>query len=210
MAQSYPNKKFYNSITPSVLECCVYFLSALIVLIAFNFKQFWQIWSGGITIDPHAVSPSLNGFLTGVDKVQSSPLLGDLFVVLFWAALGSVLYMIIWFTQNSLIEVKHEVIGKHISGDMVKRNYLKSLGAHYLFFLTLLVVTKASLYLVFFILLPALNKIFYSSVVNSTGTNLSNVMWGLASVLILSVVLYMLHLLLQVYTRFWRMYIKAQ
>lgn len=203
-------QKVIGFLLPTGLETIVYILSAFVVLCVINVGRLWREWSNGVSISPETADQSLSKTLESVDLITTSPLLGDIFVILFWAALGSVVYMAIWFTHNSLIEVKREAVGQHISGDMKKRNYLSSLLAHYIFFLTLLILTKAALYIVCFVLLPIINAVFYGTMVNLGSLTLSDALWGIASVLLLALIFHGLRLLAQIYSRFWRMYIRAQ
>lgn len=97
-----------------------------------------------------------------------------------------------------------------ITGDMVKRNYMNSLIAHYIFFCALTVFTLISIYFTFIIILPIINAAFYGTAITLSQLDPLNIISGLSAVMLVAVLLYILKLLIQIYVRFWRIYIRAQ
>ncbi len=192
---------------PSWFNIGAYTLMAVVVLVTVNAQKLWNdLFNGALkSQDVTAVDPSQ---IVEQSKYQSA--IGTISVLLFWAAVASAVYMLIWLTQNSLSEVKREVGSQQISGDMVKRRYLDSVLAHYAFFIALTAVTLISLFFTFLYVLPVVGSAFYGVSVNLGQFSIMNILLGLGCIFVLMVVIHALKLLMQIYTRFWRMYIKAQ
>ncbi len=190
---------------PSWVDVITYIFLSAVFLTAINGIRLWHTFFSG--------TPAGQGNQDLLQSASSSPILslaGDATVILFWVAVGSLIYMIIWLTQNSLSEIKHEIGGQMVSGDNVKRNYLNSVAAHYMFFTALTVVTLSCIYFLIAVILPLINAAFYGTIITFSQYDPINILSGFAAVVLMAIILYVFKLLIQVYIRFWRMYIRAQ
>lgn len=190
---------------PSWLEVAVYSLLSLLVLVLINAQRFWQFYmdqSGRLS------DGATSRGIQYLGKVEISNIVGTVTVIIFWAMVGSFIYVLVWLTQNSLTEIKRDATTK-ISGDMVKHNYMNSVVAHHTFFVTLTILTAASLFFTLTVALPIINTSFYGTVISLSSFSVWNILSGLASILLLAMLICALKILLQIYVRFWRIYIRA-
>lgn len=203
-------KAFRDFLIPDFIEVLAYALITLVALGLLNGKRIWAAYNENTALSPESLSESLQGTLGIFGLNRANSFLGDVTVLLFWAAMGSIIYAVIWLTQNSLSGVKSEVVGQRITGDLVKRNYLNSLIAHYMFFIALSIITAASLYVVGFLVLPVVSNAFYGAAINVGDYDMQNIVIGLAAVLFMAFIVHLLNLVLKIYVRFWLIYIRAQ
>ena len=209
IAQETQTSRLRQFLVPSWLEVLVYTASAFILLLLMNASHLWQVFIDKATDSTDIVENSHSVF--NFDSARVASFAGNITVLLFWLAVGSFVYVVIWLTQNSLSEVKHEVgSGQMITGDTVERNYMNSLIAHYIFFCALTVFTLISIYFTFIIILPIINAAFYGTAITISQLDPLNIISGLSAVMLVGVLLYILKLLIQIYVRFWRIYIRAQ
>jgi hypothetical protein len=209
ITQENQEKRFLNFIVPSWVDVITYIVLSCLLLFALNASKLWHAF-----VDKQANAYDTVGSsytMLNFDNNRLMSFAGDFSVLLFWLAVGSLVYVTIWLTQNSLSEVKHEIgEGQMVSGDMVKRNYLHSLIAHYIFFCALTLLTLISFYFVAGFIFPIVNAAFYGTIITFQQFDVLNIVSGVAAILLLAVILYLLKLLVQIYIRFWRIYIRAQ
>jgi hypothetical protein len=196
-------------VMPELTEMVGYILFAFLGLCILNIKNFWDSVSGGMPLTNQGFQEAFGDSALRIDHLLNSTVLGNAVVFVLWGLVGCVAYIIFWLTQNSLSTINREVGHTYITGSKKKYSYLQSLIAHYLFFAALSVVTISLLYALIWIVLPALTQMFYNGLTGFSPFSPVALVAGLGSVLALTIIMHVMALLLQVYIRFWSMYIKA-
>ncbi len=90
---------------PQPIELLIYlFVSLLILLITTN-RVLLQILSGSSPVPEAGISEVLSQRADSFDQLLAIPILGRVVLFLFWLAIGSVVYMLVWVFQNMAVEV---------------------------------------------------------------------------------------------------------
>lgn len=94
---------------PQPVELLTYlFVSLLLLLIASN-QTLLVILSDGSPVPESGISEVFSQRLGYLDELMQVPILGRIILFLFWLAIGSVVYMVVWLFQNIAVEVYDEV-----------------------------------------------------------------------------------------------------
>ena len=191
---------------PSWLEILIYSLVACLLLGLLNYRVFL----GGVGINSGFSGTTLDGYLrdklTGASDVISRLLQGRIASILFWAFLGSLIYMMIWVVQNLVINIENDVqagkfVGLQAQTDR-RRAYWHSVISSKVFFIcSLLVLIIYGIALVNFFL-PLASKSF--GLAFSASTFPKNIISIAVSLIATAVFLYLLVLALRIVAHSWR------
>src|SRR5579871_1856202 len=94
---------------PSWLEAVLYILSAAVVLCILNYNILLNSVSSSSNVSQNDLSNYLHVKLSAVSNFGGSLLQGRLATMLFWAFIGSIIYMIVWTIQNLIINLRNDV-----------------------------------------------------------------------------------------------------
>lgn len=191
-----------NYFPPSWLEVIIYFLGSFVVLTLLNYR----ILTGNIEASSGLSQSSLNGYLhdklTSVADFISRLLQGRIASILFWAFLGSLIYMGIWVVQNLVINIENDVRAGEFAGQADKRTYWRSVVSSKVFFFCSLAVLIIYGVVLAGFLLPLASKTYGLAV--STSAFPKNLIGILLSLAAATVLLYLFVLTLRVTVRSWR------
>lgn len=196
-----------NSLVPGVVEIVTYVIASVLILTLLNARQIWDHLSDGITVDPVTFGANANILWEKMDALRHTSVLGTASVMLFWGAIGSLIYAGIWLMQNSLLKIKEdEELVEHEQATKRRGNVIQSVAAHYIFFaaLTILVLGYAFFFLA--IVLPSCKLLFLSGATSSFAMRDSTSLLGTVLGFALGIAIFVA--LLKLYVRFWRLYLK--
>jgi len=94
---------------PSWVEAVIYFLSALVLLGILNYRAFTNNLGTRSGVDQTTLNSYLHDKLANSTDFISRLLQGRIASILFWAFLGSFIYMIIWIVQNLIVNIENDV-----------------------------------------------------------------------------------------------------
>lgn len=94
---------------PQPIELLTYlFVSLLLLLVASN-QTLLVILSDGSPVPETGISDVFSQRLGYLDELMQTPILGRIILFLFWLAIGSVVYMMVWLFQNIAVEVYDDI-----------------------------------------------------------------------------------------------------
>jgi len=96
---------FTQFLLPQPIDLLTYlFVSLLVLLIASN-RVILVILADGSPVTDIPISGVFSQRLDTINQLLATPILGRIVLFLFWLAIGSVVYMIVWLFQNLAVEV---------------------------------------------------------------------------------------------------------
>lgn len=195
-----------NFFPPSWLEFLIYLLSSAILLCLMNYHVF----TSSIGLNSGISQDNLNGYLH--DKITHSTdfisklLQGRAGSLVFWAFLGSIIYMIVWVVQNLIINLENDVQASGFVGikgqESKKQAYWHSVISSKIFFICAVIAAISYSITLFNFLLPVVSHVFGLAIVNfqSIRSTLSIMLALLITVLLL----YLFVFSLRVVVRAWQ------
>lgn len=196
-----------NSLLPTGAGIATYLISALVVLLAVNATRIWAHLSDGIAVDPVDLGTNVNIYWQKIDYLRHSAALGTISVMLFWGMIGSLVYASIWLLQTTFLKLQQDEDEVANQKEASRRSrIIQSTVAHYLLFGALTVIIAAYVFFFLGVILPSTRLLFFSAVTSSFA--FQNVLSLLGTIVAMSVALYLLVVLLTLYARFWRVYLK--
>lgn len=90
---------------PQPVELPVYFLISLLILLVASNQTLLVILSDGTPIPNVAITDVFGQRINYVGELLQVPILGRIVLFIFWLAIGSVVYMLVWLFQNVAVEV---------------------------------------------------------------------------------------------------------
>lgn len=96
---------FAQFLLPSPIELIPYFFASLLILLVASNQTLLVILADGSPVTPIAVGEVFSQRLDYMTELLAIPILGRIVLFLFWLAVGSVVYMLVWLFQNLAIEV---------------------------------------------------------------------------------------------------------
>ena len=194
-----------SSLVPSWVEVLLYLLSGSLVLCILNYRVFLNNLGAGSGVSESVLSNYLQGKLTNVSDFASGLLQGRVATMLFWAFIGSIIYMVIWTFQNLVINIENDVRAGEFVGvqntSAKKHAHWNSVISSKIFFVcSLLVFIIYTLSLAKF-LLPLTSKAFSLSITNFT---FPQSLFGFSlSIVVTSLLLFLFVLSLKITARAW-------
>ena len=153
-----------NSFFPSWLEIFIYFLASTILLSLLNYNVF----TNSIGVNSGVSQAALNSYLH--DKFASSTdflsriLEGRAGSLLFWAFLGSIIYMMVWVIQNLVINIENDVQASEFVGlkgqEAKKKAYWHSVLSYKIFFVCGVIAFIVYVIALATFFLPLTSKVF--------------------------------------------------
>lgn len=139
-----------------------------------------------------------------IDQLFSSPFAGKLTQLLFWAFIGSLVYMIIWLVRNYSLRTFEDLEASHFVGKKSAAKGLSSSLAHHLFFACTLFFTLIYTAVGLYKIVPQCSQLFARALKNPTDITMYG--WMIAGILITSVFLYGFVILGRLLRNSWRAY----
>ncbi len=97
--------RFLAIIIPTPVQYAVAFIVSCIMLVFAHSKGILEM----LDINSEAITSVNNQFHAMFDSWLQSPIISQLAVMAFWAAVGLVAYLVCWAAYNALIEARNEV-----------------------------------------------------------------------------------------------------
>lgn len=195
-----------NFFPPSWLEIIIYFLSSAVLLGVLNYHVFTNSIGNNSGLSQTNLDSYLHNKLGDSADFISRLLEGRISSILFWAFLGSIIYMAIWVIQNVIINVENDVQASGFVGmqnQAVRRKaYWHSVVSSKIFFLCALVVSIIYTVLLAEFLLPVSSRAF--GLAFSSGHFTKSLLSIVLSVVGTAVFLYILMQALRIVARSWR------
>ncbi len=196
-----------NSLLPGGVEIITYVIASALILTLLNVSQIWGHLSDGITVDVVTFGANANILWLKIDALRRSSLLGTASVMFFWGAIGSLIYAGIWLMQNSLLKIKEdEELVEHEQNTKRRGNVIQSVAAHYLFFAALTILILGYVFFFLAVIVPSCKLLFLSAVTSSFA--LRDILSLIGTVIAFAGGIAILVVLVKLYARFWRLYLK--
>jgi hypothetical protein len=90
---------------PQPLEIPVYFFISLLLLLIASNQTLLVVLSDGSPVTDVALTDVFGQRLDYLGELLQVPILGRIVLFLFWLAIGSIVYMLVWLFQNLAVEV---------------------------------------------------------------------------------------------------------
>ena len=147
--------------TPTWVDIILYILIGGVWLTLLNFHTIWTR-NDTAAVSPSALSQLLGQKFSSLGAFLGLPLFGKISLLLFWAFIGCVAYMLLWLVQYGLITL-HEDIAETTyihPGSFSESGYWRSVIAHNIFLVCAIFVSIAYAAGAIKIFFPLLAKVF--------------------------------------------------
>lgn len=191
---------------PSLVDFIVYLVLGAILLLVLNHQAISNLLHAD-TLTPTDVAHLV--FSTRFELIGTAlnhPIFGRLSLLLFWAFIGCVTYMVLWLVQYLLTTAREDYVeGQQYVHPKTfnKSSYWQSIIAHNIFLFSAIVVFLGFAYLSLRMFLPMLSKLFYVGLL--TAPALVGFADLILSILLISFVLYFSQMLWRVLRSAWHM-----
>lgn len=146
---------------PGWLDAVLYVLVGGVVLTIVNWHSIWAQNSSG-ALPPNALQQLFTERFSSIGGFLGLPIFGKISLLLFWAFIGCLAYMLLWLLQYSLAVI-HEDLAETTyihPGAFSEGGYWRSVIAHNIFLICAVFVSIAYVAAAFKILLPMLSRVF--------------------------------------------------
>lgn len=183
-------------------------IMSLLVLLAANASTVYNLIVGNAAYTSYDLNELLAERFPLADQLLSAPFAGKLTQLLFWALIGSVVYMIVWLIRNYSLRIFEDIDASHfVSSNNTKKGYLESSIAHHVFFACTIFFSLAYLVLSIYRFIPYSATLFNRVLADLT--NPINYFLALLAICLTSVTLYILVILWRLLRNSWRIYFTA-
>jgi hypothetical protein len=100
---------FTQFILPAPIEFVIYFFVSLLILAIISNKVLLTILADGSPVTDLPVKDVFSQRLDYLDEIFAIPILGRIILFIFWLAVGSLVYMVVWVVQNMAVEVIDDI-----------------------------------------------------------------------------------------------------
>jgi len=156
--QGYNDTHLNNSLTdfliPSKAEAILLFLGGLLLIALGNTRLIWQAATSDAQVDPQTVSQTVQPHFDTITTFLHRDIIGQATVLLVWAAIGSLAYMLVWGGQQFAHRAKADVEESEFVQPITKEGYWHSKVAHYLFLICAWFVLGVAVIMFFTVVLP--------------------------------------------------------
>lgn len=94
---------------PQPVDLIPYLLVSLLALVVASNQTLLVILSDGTPVTDTALSSVFSERLDSIGELLQVPILGRIVLFLFWLAIGSIVYMVVWLFQNLAVEVYDDI-----------------------------------------------------------------------------------------------------
>lgn len=148
---------------PTAIEVALYLIASILFISLINFKTLWNVINNTVQTKAVDTSAVIDEKLLGLGDRLDGLLDGRVGQMIFWAIVGCIIYMLIWLAQNTIINLRNDVIAdKYLHPNSYKSSsYWEGVIAHKIFFVCLLVGFITYVYFAFSLFIPILSQAFY-------------------------------------------------
>jgi len=190
---------------PSLPAGALLFLAGTLLLLAYSTRPIIN-WAGSRYLQTaNQLSLNINILNNGITKSFSSTLGGRLGQIVFWSLIGALAYVALWFLRNIFNSFENDIIIDHYMhpSSFNRAGYWGSTIAGKIFFAVLAVLAVAFGYLSVKVIMPGVAALTSSSVYNFHLPD--SLGYLVLSVLISTLVVYILIQLLRTLGRLWKL-----
>jgi hypothetical protein len=126
-----------NFLIPTWSQLVLYLLISLLLLTVFNLRQLWEYLNNNILAsDGLGLGSVISENASGLHKLLNSLSQSIILQVAFWVCIGSLIYMLIWFVRNVVINILNDVVAdSYVHPSSYSRfHYWESIIARKIFF----------------------------------------------------------------------------
>ena len=145
---------FGDFVVPSWAETILLLLVSVVLLGLSNAQIIWQTVTDTAKIDPASASQTLQPHVSGLNQYLHNEVVGKATVLVVWAVIGSLAYMIIWAIQHTYFKAREDVDESGYVRTATKESYWKTRASQYLFLACSWFVFAIAVLLFFTSLLP--------------------------------------------------------
>jgi hypothetical protein len=190
---------------PQPLEIPVYFFVSLLLLLIASNQTLLVILSDGSPVTDIPLTDVFGQRLDYLGELLQVPILGRIVLFLFWLAIGSVVYMLVWLFQNLAVEVYDDLafakLKKPIEHNDEEGGWWGTTLAHAIFIGSAVIVLLFYLLIAVNLLFPAWIQLFQIGL--QSISQLNSIVKLMVAVLGTMVSLYILAL-------FWRLFFRLR
>ena len=125
------NNSFVNFFVPSWAEVGVLLLSSLVIIGLGNARLLWETAVNNAQVSPQTVNQTLQPNFDLINNYFHQEIFGKIAVLVIWAFVGSIAYMIIWSIQSTYRKAKDDVEVSTYVQPGTREGYWHSKLAHY-------------------------------------------------------------------------------
>lgn len=153
---------------PGWAEILIYLLCGLVLVMLVNIRTLGEAISNSVQTTAIDTSKIIDLKLVELGDHINSLLSGRPGQMLFWAIVGCLIYVLIWLSQNFLINIRNDVVSdKYMHPKSYEStSYWQGVIAHKIFFGAVIVTFLLYCYFAVIIFIPVLSKIFYYAALN--------------------------------------------
>lgn len=153
-------------LVPTWGQMVIYTISAFLLLIVLNLAALWTYFNGSVGVSSETASAVIQEPFQRFSDFTGGLFEGRLAPMLFWAFLGVLTYMIIWFIQNAANNVHNDLAAEQYMHPWTyqSKKYWWSVASDKIFFVCVLLVFVLFVYLCFSFFMPVLSKLFYAAI----------------------------------------------
>jgi len=160
------NQRVYDFFVPSRTELGAYLLISIVLLLAYNAKtlvnilndKFLAVSGASAGYDFGSLMDRFSGFFNTVTS-------GRLTQMLFWAFVGSTIYVIAWFAKNILVSLRNDLVADHFAhpSSYSRLTYWESAIAKKIFLGAIAIVFFTFVSVCLILVLPALAHLAFAT-----------------------------------------------
>ncbi len=150
---------FGRFLVPSWVEVVALAGASLIILLIGNSRLLWETAINSAQVSPQTASQTLQPHFDLVTNYLHQDIFGKLAVLVVWAFIGSIAYMIVWSVQSTYHQAKEDVEASNYVQSAGREGYWHSKIAHYAYLVCAWFVLIIFLLVFLVVALPLANSL---------------------------------------------------
>jgi hypothetical protein len=148
-----------NFLVPSWAELGAIFIISLLVIAIGNVRLLWETAVSTAQVSPQTASQTLQPHFDLINNYLHQEFFGKVAVLVVWAVIGSIAYMIIWSIQSTYRKAKDDVEVSTYVQSTSRQSYWHSKIAHYLYVICAWFVFIVFLLVFLVVVMPLANSL---------------------------------------------------
>lgn len=135
-------------IVPSLPQALLYLLVAVLLITFLNIRPIWNDFSQALLLQPQDFGGVISRQDEGINKIWYIFTQSNLLQIIFWALVGCITYLLIWFIRSIFINLRNDVVADEYvhPASYNREGYWESVMAHKVLFGSSIVILIAYLY----------------------------------------------------------------
>lgn len=200
-----PRNRLLQFFVPTIADVILYTLLGVILLAVLNWRAIANIFHQDTPLQPNELHLAFTQKFSVVTNILNKPVFGKISLLLFWAFVGCLAYITVWFIQYTLATAREDFVeGQYLHPRSVQRDdYWHSVLANNLLLICTLIVSFGYIAILARLLLPLLARVFYIGIY--TVPHYHGLFEIVGSIICSSILVYIARLLWQVLRGAWGM-----